>query len=78
MLVGTIHNSGMFIAMLFTGAISDRYGRRVAVALGATASFIFGFARAFSTGYLTYVVLHFVEAAIGGGLYPSTYVYGKC
>lgn len=73
-LVGTIHNCGMFIAMLFTGAISDRYGRKYAVGVGATASFIFGFSRAFSDGYMTYLILHFVEAAIGGGLYPSSYV----
>ncbi|KOB77560.1 Organic cation transporter, partial [Operophtera brumata] len=47
-LVGTIHNSGMFLAMLFTGAISDRFGRKWAVGFASAASFIFGFARAFA------------------------------
>lgn len=74
-LVGTVHNSGMFAAMLVTGAISDRFGRRVAVGMAATASFIFGVARAFSAGYLTYLTMHFLEAAFGGGLYPSAYVF---
>ncbi|CAG9566352.1 unnamed protein product [Danaus chrysippus] len=74
-LVGTVHNSGMFAAMLVTGAISDRYGRRVAVGLAATASFIFGIARAFSPDYYTYLTMHFFEAALGGGLYPSAYVF---
>ncbi|CAH0399568.1 unnamed protein product [Chilo suppressalis] len=73
-LVGTIHNSGMFVAMLFTGAISDRYGRKVAVGFACITSFIFGFSRAFSDSYVTYVILHFFEAALGGGLYPSAYV----
>lgn len=75
-LVGTVHNSGMFLAMLFTGAISDRFGRKVAVGMAACASFTFGFSRAFAPGYLTYLALHFMEAAIGGGLYPSAYVMG--
>ena len=66
----------MFAAMLVTGAISDRFGRRVAVGMAATASFIFGVARAFSPGYLTYLTMHFLEAAFGGGLYPSAYVFG--
>ncbi|CAH2049545.1 unnamed protein product, partial [Iphiclides podalirius] len=73
-LVGTVHNSGMFAAMLVTGAISDRFGRKVAVGIASTASFVFGIARAFSGGYITYLVLHFLEAGFGGGLYPSAYV----
>lgn len=74
-LVGTVHNSGMFASMLVTGAISDRFGRRVAVGMAATTSFIFGVSRAFAPGYLTYLILHFLEAAFGGGLYPSAYVF---
>ncbi|CAH0687921.1 unnamed protein product [Spodoptera exigua] len=74
-LVGTIHNCGMFVAMLFTGAISDRFGRKMAVGFAATTSFIFGFSRSFAPNYLTYVALHFLEAAFGGGLYPSAYVF---
>lgn len=76
-LVGTIHNSGMFLAMLFTGAISDRFGRKWAVGFASAASFIFGFARAFAPDYMTYVSLHFLEAGFGGGLYPSAYVFSK-
>ncbi|CAB3244112.1 unnamed protein product [Arctia plantaginis] len=74
-LVGTIHNCGMFVAMLFTGAVSDRFGRKVAVGFAAGSSLLFGFSRAFSPNYLTYVALHFLEAAFGGGLYPSAYVF---
>ncbi|KAL4710979.1 hypothetical protein ACJJTC_017944 [Scirpophaga incertulas] len=74
-LVGTVHNCGMFLAMLFTGAISDRYGRKVAVGFASLASFVFGFSRAFSPNYLTFLILHFFEAGFGGGLYPSAYVF---
>lgn len=63
--------------MLFTGAISDRFGRKVAVGFASAASFIFGFSRAFAPGYLSYVILHFFEAGFGGGLYPSAYVISK-
>ncbi|KAJ0175269.1 hypothetical protein K1T71_009410 [Dendrolimus kikuchii] len=74
-LVGTIHNTGMFVAMLFTGAISDRFGRKVAVGFSSLASFLFGFSRSFAPDYLVYVALHFFEAGFGGGLYPSAYVF---
>ncbi|XP_072938095.1 organic cation transporter protein-like [Epargyreus clarus] len=73
-LVGTIHNTGMFAAMLFTGAISDRYGRKVAIGIASCASFIFGISRAFAPNYLTFLAFHFLEAGFGGGLYPSAYV----
>ncbi|XP_041980415.1 organic cation transporter protein-like [Aricia agestis] len=74
-LVGTVHNSGMFASMLVTGAVSDRFGRRVAVGIAAMSSFIFGVIRAFSPNFLTYMSMHFFEAALGGGLYPSAYVF---
>lgn len=67
----------MFVAMLFTGAVSDRFGRKVAVGFAAGSSLVFGFSRAFSPNYLTYVALHFLEAGFGGGLYPSAYVFSK-
>lgn len=77
-LVGTIHSSGMFVAMVFTGAVSDRYGRKVAIGLASIASFIFGMSRAFSPNYWVYITMHFLEAGFGGGLYPSAYVLGMC
>ncbi|XP_049871418.1 organic cation transporter protein-like isoform X2 [Pectinophora gossypiella] len=73
-LVGTVHNSGMFVTMLITGAISDRFGRKIAIGVASLASFIFGMARAFVPDYLTYLSMHFLEAGLGGGLYPSAYV----
>ncbi|XP_060804425.1 organic cation transporter protein isoform X1 [Amyelois transitella] len=74
-LVGTIHNSGMFMSMLFTGAISDRFGRRVAVGFASLGSLIFGLSRAFTPTYIMYVIMHFLEASTGGGLYASAYVF---
>ncbi|XP_045500843.1 organic cation transporter protein-like [Colias croceus] len=73
-LVGTVHNSGMFVAMLFTGILSDKFGRKTAVGMAATASCIFGIIRAFAPNYNMYLAMHFFEAALGGGLYPSAYV----
>lgn len=66
----------MFAAMLVTGAISDRFGRKVAVGIASIASLIFGIGRAFTNNYLAYLAMHFLEAGFGGGLYPSAYVLG--
>lgn len=76
-LVGTIHNSGMFMSMLFTGAISDRFGRRVAVGFASLGSLIFGLSRAFTPSYIMFVIMHFLEASTGGGLYASAYVFSE-
>ncbi|XP_026727663.1 organic cation transporter protein-like [Trichoplusia ni] len=73
-LIGTIHNSGLFLSLPLTGIISDRYGRKVALSIAALMNCIFGFTRSFSTNYVMMVSLEFLEAGFGAGAYTTAFV----
>ncbi|XP_073960314.1 organic cation transporter protein-like [Choristoneura fumiferana] len=73
-LIGTIHNSGLFVSLPLTGIISDRFGRKKALAVASLMNGIFGFARSFSVSYVMMVVLEFLEAALGAGAYTTAFV----
>ncbi|XP_034833128.1 organic cation transporter protein-like [Maniola hyperantus] len=73
-LVGSIHNTGLFISLPLTGIISDRYGRKVALAVASLMNGIFGFLRSFSTSYIMMLVFEFLEAALGAGAYSTAFV----
>ncbi|XP_039758526.1 organic cation transporter protein-like [Pararge aegeria] len=73
-LVGTVHNAGFFISIPLTGLISDRYGRRLALVFASVANGIFGVIRAFSLNYEMFIVLEFLEPALGGGVYTACFV----
>ncbi|KAJ8714427.1 hypothetical protein PYW07_002652 [Mythimna separata] len=73
-LIGTIHNSGLFVSLPLTGIISDRYGRKVALSIAALMNCIFGFTRSFSTNYIMMVALEFLEAAMGAGAYVTAFI----
>ncbi|XP_034833127.1 organic cation transporter protein-like [Maniola hyperantus] len=73
-LVGTVHNAGFFISIPLTGLISDRYGRRLAVVFASVANGVFGVIRAFSLNYEMFIVLEFLEPALGGGVYTACFV----
>ncbi|CAH2241052.1 jg24185, partial [Pararge aegeria aegeria] len=76
-LVGTVHNAGFFISIPLTGLISDRYGRRLALVFASVANGIFGVIRAFSLNYEMFIVLEFLEPALGGGVYTACFVLGS-
>ncbi|XP_075979428.1 organic cation transporter protein-like [Anticarsia gemmatalis] len=73
-LIGTIHNSGLFLSLPLTGYVSDRFGRKVALSIAALMNSIFGFIRSFSTNYYMMVVLEFMEAGFGAGAYTTAFV----
>lgn len=73
-LVGTFHNSGLFISLPLTGIISDKFGRKKALSFAALMNCIFGFSRSFSTSYIMLVVLEFLEAGLGAGAYTTAFV----
>ncbi|XP_041980414.1 organic cation transporter protein-like [Aricia agestis] len=73
-LVGTVHNAGFFISIPLVGLISDRYGRRMALVFAIVSSGIFGVIRAFSINYEMFIVLEFLEPALGGGVYTACFV----
>ncbi|CAH2049547.1 unnamed protein product, partial [Iphiclides podalirius] len=73
-LVGTVHNAGFFVSIPLTGLLSDKFGRRVALVFACVASGLFGAARALSTSYDMFIVLEFLEPALGGGVYTACFV----
>ncbi|XP_063367901.1 organic cation transporter protein-like [Cydia amplana] len=73
-LIGTIHNSGLFVSLPLTGIMSDRFGRKKALAVASLMNGIFGFARSFSVTYVMMVVFEFLEAALGAGAYTTAFV----
>ncbi|XP_047506628.1 organic cation transporter protein-like [Pieris napi] len=73
-LVGTVHNAGFFISIPLTGLLSDKYGRRIAVVFASVANGVFGLIRAFSLNYQMFIVLEFLEPALGGGVYTACFV----
>ncbi|XP_049865298.1 organic cation transporter protein-like [Pectinophora gossypiella] len=64
-LVGTVHSCGYMIGLLIVGPLSDRWGRKLTVAVTGTIGGILGISKSFATSYWIYVTLEFMEAAIG-------------
>ncbi|XP_049871409.1 organic cation transporter protein-like [Pectinophora gossypiella] len=73
-LIGTVHNAGLFVSLPLTGILSDKYGRRVALAVASLMNGIFGFIRSFSTSYVMMLVFEFLEAGLGAGAYSTAFV----
>lgn len=73
-LIGTIHNSGLFLALPLTGFISDRYGRKVALSIAALMNCIFGLIRSFSMNYYMMLAFEFMDAGLGAGAYTTAFI----
>nr|XP_034833220.1 solute carrier family 22 member 6-B-like [Maniola hyperantus] len=73
-LLGTIHNSGLFISLPVTGLISDKFGRKIALPIASLMNGLCGVARSFSTSYTMMAIWEFSEAALGGGAYTVAFV----
>ncbi|XP_041980326.1 organic cation transporter protein-like [Aricia agestis] len=73
-LVGSMHSAGLFVALPLTAFISDTFGRRVAVIGTAVAPALVGLIRSFSTSYVMYVTLEFLDSAVGAGVYSSGFI----
>ncbi|KAL5274406.1 hypothetical protein ACFFRR_000881 [Megaselia abdita] len=74
--VGTINNIGQFIGIPIGGYISDKYGRRIALAFGGVFSAIMGIIRSFSVSYEMFLVFEFLDAATSSTLYASVFILG--
>ncbi|XP_013173810.1 PREDICTED: organic cation transporter protein-like [Papilio xuthus] len=73
-LIGTIHNSGLFVSLPLTGMLSDRFGRKVALPIASLMNGIFGITRSFSTNYYMMIAMEFLEASLGAGAYSTAFV----
>lgn len=75
-LIGTINNVGQFVGLPIAGILSDRYGRRSIMIMGMVFCSIAGIARSFSTNYIWFTILEFIDAAFGSGTYAAGFVLG--
>ncbi|XP_052758448.1 organic cation transporter protein-like [Galleria mellonella] len=73
-LVGTIHNVALFVSLPLTGIVSDRYGRKLALAVASLFNGLMGLFRSFSSNYEMLLVFEFLEPALGAGAYSTAFV----
>ncbi|XP_034829484.1 organic cation transporter protein-like [Maniola hyperantus] len=76
-LVGTVHNLGVLISMPLMGYISDRWGRRKAIGVSGICLGIGALKILAGTGqdgYITYILIEFLEAVLVTGTYTTCFV----
>ncbi|XP_061397194.1 solute carrier family 22 member 3, partial [Musca vetustissima] len=75
-LVGTLNNIGQFVGIPIGGYISDRYGRRTALAFGGFVAAILGIIRSFATSYTFFVIFEFLDSLASSPLYSVCFIVG--
>ncbi|XP_026319221.1 solute carrier family 22 member 15-like [Hyposmocoma kahamanoa] len=73
-MVGSVRNAALPIALLLTGYISDRWGRRTAFCVFSGCAGTLGLVKSFSRDYHMLVAFEFLEAALGYGFNSAGYV----
>ncbi|KFB47856.1 AGAP012383-PA-like protein [Anopheles sinensis] len=73
-LVGTVNNIGQFVALPIAGYFSDRFGRRWVLLISVAGSAIFGLIRSFSTSYEMFIIMEFLDPAIGSTMYTTAFI----
>ncbi|XP_052749988.1 organic cation transporter protein-like [Galleria mellonella] len=73
-LIGSIRTVGTLTALPITGFISDRWGRRTALALNAFNTAWLGVVRYFAGTYPGFVISEFVEATLGSAGFSCAYI----
>ncbi|XP_063826946.1 organic cation transporter protein-like [Ostrinia nubilalis] len=73
-LIGTIRTFGTLTALPITGFVSDRWGRRTALALNGFNTAWIGALRFFAGTYVGFVISEFAEATFGSGGFSTAYI----
>lgn len=76
-LIGSIRTLGTFMALPITGFVSDRWGRRTALAINAFNTAWMGIVRYWANTYTGFAISQFVEAAVGSGTFSCIYILCK-
>ncbi|KAL4711636.1 hypothetical protein ACJJTC_011344 [Scirpophaga incertulas] len=69
-LVGTVHSFGYMVGLLIVGPLSDRLGRKLTLVITGMLGGAIGVAKSFAVWYWLYIVLEFLEAALGDNCSP--------
>uniref|UniRef100_A0A1L8DEA8 Putative synaptic vesicle transporter svop n=1 Tax=Nyssomyia neivai TaxID=330878 RepID=A0A1L8DEA8_9DIPT len=75
-LVGTVNNIGQLVCLLLAGYFSDRFGRQKAFLWSVLFAAFLGLIRSFSTNYIMFIILEFLEPALGSGFFSIGFVLG--
>ncbi|XP_054732985.1 solute carrier family 22 member 3-like [Anastrepha obliqua] len=75
-MVGTFGNVGQFVGIPLGGYVSDRFGRRTALAFGGFFSGILGLIRSFSPNYTTFVIFEFLDNMASSPMYSTCFIVG--
>ncbi|XP_047990369.1 organic cation transporter protein-like [Leguminivora glycinivorella] len=73
-IIGSASMFGMMLALPLTGFISDRYGRRFALALNAFNHSWLGLARYWTQSYESFIAFEFLEALFGAAGFTCAYI----
>ncbi|XP_063381911.1 solute carrier family 22 member 22-like [Cydia fagiglandana] len=76
-LVGSVNTLGMMVCLPITGLISDRYGRRLALALTNFNLAWIGSLTYFAGSYASYISLSFLTNLFGSCYFSCAYILGK-
>ncbi|KAJ3654670.1 hypothetical protein Zmor_013844 [Zophobas morio] len=74
--VGTSHFAGIIVGSALFGILADRYGRKKIFIVCTVLMSLSGCAQVLSPGYVTFVILMFVNATCTAGVYPLAFIIG--
>lgn len=76
-IVGTIASFGQSFGLVFSGFLSDKFGRKMVLVMSTIASATIGLLKASSKSYGFFIGFEFLENFMNAGLYASAFILGK-
>lgn len=76
-MVGTLSSVGQFFGLAISGFMSDHYGRKIVLIVGAVSSGVLGILKAASWSYISFISFEFTENVLNAGLYAGAFILGE-
>ncbi|XP_063909928.1 organic cation transporter protein-like [Zophobas morio] len=73
-LAGTVSAIGELFCLPFVGFLSDHFGRKRMIIASLVFSTTVGLMRSYSPEYIVYIILEFLDTALGSGLYSGAFI----